>query len=117
MDIDNAIGKHAEWKAKLRLAISKREQLDVAQLSRDDCCELGIWLHGIGKRLYGSDPLHGQCVAQHAAFHVEVASIARKVNAMRYDEAEQMLGAGTAYAHVSSALGVSFLRLRKQAAA
>ncbi len=33
MDIDSAISKHAEWKIKFRLAITKQEQLDVAIIS------------------------------------------------------------------------------------
>ena len=30
MDLNNAVEKHAEWKIKLRSAITKQEQLDAA---------------------------------------------------------------------------------------
>lgn len=113
MDLDNAIEKHATWKARLRLAISKREQLNVEELARDDCCELGQWLHGTARMQFGKLGAHAECVSKHLAFHHEVANIARKLNARQYEEAESMLGAGTAYAKISSELGVSILRLRK----
>lgn len=48
MNLDTAVQTHALWNTKLRNAISKREQMDLITLSRDDCCELGIWLHGEG---------------------------------------------------------------------
>ncbi len=115
MNLDNAVETHAQWKTKLRSAISKHEQLDVASLSRDDCCELGIWLHGEGKQKYGRLAAHGDCVHKHLKFHHEVTKVAQTVNAKNFSLAESMLGAGSEYAKASSALGVSFLRLRKEA--
>ncbi len=46
MDLDQAVAKHAEWKVKFRKAISAKEQLDTASIAKDNCCELGKWLHG-----------------------------------------------------------------------
>lgn len=115
MKLDNAVETHAQWKTKLRSAISKHEQLDISSLSRDDCCELGQWLHGEGKQKYGKLAAHGDCVHKHVLFHHEVTKIAKTVNAKNYSLAENMLGAGSDYAKASSALGVSFLRLRKEA--
>jgi hypothetical protein len=115
MNLDNAVQTHAQWKMKLRAAISKHEQLDIETLSRDDKCELGQWLHGEGKASYGRLSCHGDCVEKHLAFHVAVTNIAKAVNAKEFDKAEAMLNAGTAYAKASSALSVSFLQLRKEA--
>jgi methyl-accepting chemotaxis protein len=115
MDLNNAVQKHAEWKIKLRSAISKHEQMDVATLAKDNCCELGEWLHGEGRAKFNELESHGECIQKHAAFHVEVARIASAVNAKKFIAAEDMLGAGTAYAHISSALSVAFIRLRKEA--
>lgn len=115
MNLDNAVHTHAQWKMKLRSAIDKHEQLDLATLSRDDCCELGQWLHGEGKARYGRLASHADCVHKHVVFHVEVTKVARAVNAQQFDQAKGLLGAGTGYARASSALGVSFLQLRKQA--
>jgi len=115
MNLDNAVQTHAQWKTKLRTAIAKREQLDIQSLSRDDCCELGQWLHGEGKTRYGKLAAHGDCVHKHLAFHAEVSKIAKTVNAKQFDSAERMLNLGSSYALASSVLGVSFLRLRKEA--
>jgi len=115
MNLDNAVQTHALWKTKLRTAIAKHEQLDLATLSRDDRCELGQWLHGEGKSSYGRLTSHADCVHKHVIFHSEVTKVARAVNAKQFDAAESMLNAGTPYAKASSALSVSFLQLRKEA--
>ncbi|MBC3873353.1 CZB domain-containing protein [Undibacterium flavidum] len=115
MNLDNAVETHAQWKTKLRTAIAKRQQLDLLSLSRDDCCELGQWLHGPGKVSYGRLSAHGDCIHKHVVFHREVAKIAKAVNTQQFELAETMLNAGSAYTQASSALSVSFLRLRKEA--
>jgi len=115
MNLDNAVQTHAQWKMKLRAAISKHEQLDLATLSRDDKCELGQWLHGEGKSSYGRLSCHTDCIEKHLAFHVAVTNVAKAVNAKEFDKAEAMLNSGTAYATASSALSVAFLKLRKEA--
>lgn len=115
MNLDTAVQTHAQWKTKLRTAISKREQMDLITLSRDDCCELGIWLHGEGQAHYGHHRSHGDCIHKHLVFHAEVTKVARAVNAQQFTAAEAMLDAGTPYAKASSALSVSFMQLRKVA--
>jgi hypothetical protein len=115
MNLDNAVQTHAQWKTKLRLAIAKHEELDLVSLARDDRCELGGWLHGEGKSSYGRLKSYGDCFHKHLEFHREVTKVAKAVNAKQFDTAETMLGAGTAYAKASSALGVSFLQMRKEA--
>lgn len=115
MHLDNAAAAHALWKTKLRAAIAKHEQLDIVTLSRDDCCELGQWLHGEGKSAYGHLGAHGHCMHKHLDFHGEVTKVARMVNAGRFTEAQRMLDIGSGFAKASSALSVAFLRLRKDA--
>ncbi|WMW81323.1 CZB domain-containing protein [Undibacterium cyanobacteriorum] len=115
MNLDNAVETHAQWKTKLRSAIVKQEKLDHACLSRDDCCELGQWLHGVGQQRYGRFASHAECVTQHRAFHREVAKVAMAVNAGRYEAAQELLASTSDYAKVSSELSVAFLRLRKEA--
>lgn len=115
MDLNSAVQKHAEWKTKLRSAISKHEQMDVATLAKDNCCELGKWLHGEARAKFSQLGSHGECIQKHAAFHVEVAKVATAVNAKKFAAAEAMLEAGTAYAQISSSLSVAFIRLRKEA--
>ncbi|MCM2340013.1 CZB domain-containing protein [Rhodoferax sp.] len=115
MNLDIAVQTHALWKTKLRAAISKREQMDLITLARDDCCELGIWLHGEGKNHFGQHASHGDCVRKHLEFHAEVTKVARAVNTHQFTVADAMLNAGSPYAKASSALSVSFIQLRKAA--
>lgn len=115
MDLESAIGKHVEWKMKFRTAISKQEQIDAATLAKDNCCELGRWLHGEAKASFGRLASHAECIKKHASFHVEAAKIASAINAKKYAEAEAMIGAGTSYTQASNAVGVAVIQLKKEA--
>ena len=116
MDLGQAIQKHAEWKIKFRTAIEKQETVDAATIARDDCCELGKWLHGDGRRLFGARQSYLPCVQRHAAFHVEAAKVAQAINGKRFAQAETMLDGDSAYAEASSAVGVAIMKLKKEAA-
>ena len=115
MDLDSAIGKHAEWKMKLRSAISKQEILDAGSISKDNCCELGKWLHGDGPASFGRLASFKECLAQHAAFHVEAGKVATAINAKNYPEATAMLNGGTSYAAASAAVHTAIMSLKKEA--
>ena len=115
MDVNSTIHTHAQWKTKLRAAIIKQEQMDVRTLAKDDCCELGIWLHGEAKAKFRRLASHADCVRKHAAFHVEVAKVAEAVNAKKFTQAEEMLKTGSPYALISGELSVAFLHLSKDA--
>jgi methyl-accepting chemotaxis protein len=80
INLDNAIKAHADWRSKLRLAAQKHEHLDAEKVGRDDCCELGIWLHGAGKSKYGGKPTFVALVDAHKSFHQEAGKVARAVN-------------------------------------
>jgi methyl-accepting chemotaxis protein len=112
MDLGLAIQKHAEWKYKFRAAMSASEPMDAAAISKDNCCEVGKWLHGEAKDLHGHLASHAKCVAAHAAFHAEAGKVAAVINAKKNDEAEHMLGAGTPYAEASRKVGVAFIELK-----
>lgn len=115
MDLDSAIGKHAEWKVKFRNAISKQEQMDAATLAKDNCCDLGKWLHGEGKASFGRLASHAECIKKHAEFHREAAKVATAINAKKYAEADAMIGSASTYAKASSAVGVAVMQLKKEA--
>lgn len=115
MDLSQAIRKHTEWRLKLRSAISNRETLDVATIAKDNCCELGKWLHGEGKALFGTLRAYPVCVAAHANFHVEAGRVAQIINSKRYDDAGKMLDGDTPYVSASTAVGVAIVRLKKEA--
>lgn len=113
IDLDKALEQHSEWKVKLRAAISKREQMDVATISKDDCCELGKWLHGGAKPQLSHKPSYSECVSKHAAFHIEAGRVAAMINAKKFSEAETMLGTGSPFVSASTAVGVAIMRLKK----
>lgn len=113
MDLDKAGQAHAEWKVKLRTAIVRKEQLDLATVSADNCCALGKWLHGEARQAYGSNPAYRECVTKHAAFHRAAGDVARAINAGQYEQATRMLDGGTPYASASSAVGSAILGLKK----
>lgn len=115
MDLDSAIGKHAEWKLKFRSAISKKESMDAETIKKDNCCELGKWLHGEAKTKFGRLVSHTDCVQKHAVFHTEAGKVAIAINAKKYVEAEAMINAGTTFAQASSAVGVAIMKLKKEA--
>ena len=114
MNLENAVAKHAEWKTKFRGAISKQEQMDVSTISRDNCCDLGKWLHGEAKSKYGAMSSYKDCLAKHAVFHTEAGKVAKAINAKKFVEAEAMISAGTTYTIASSSVGVAIMKLKKE---
>ena len=115
MDLDSAIAKHAEWKVKFRTAITKKESMDAETIARDNCCELGKWLHGGAQNEYARLSSLSNCIAKHAAFHVEAGKVARTINTQKFSQAEAMIGAGTPYAQASNEVGVAIIGLKKEA--
>ncbi len=116
MDLDNAIATHADWKLKFRSAISKQETMDAETIAKDNCCELGKWLHGDAKTNFGKLASHSNCLSKHAIFHVEAGKVAKAINAKKFQEAETMINSGTAFASASSGVGVAIIQLKKEAA-
>ena len=116
-DLDIALHKHAEWKVKFRSAMSHHEKLDVATISKDNCCDFGKWLHGDTKRHLGHLDSFTECVAKHAAFHIEAGKVAKAINEERHHDASNMLSTESAFIDASSAVGIAIMRLKKDVAA
>ncbi|MBL4710905.1 MAG: chemotaxis protein CheW [Gammaproteobacteria bacterium] len=114
IDLDSAIQKHAEWKLKLHTAITRNEKLEASEISRDDCCILGKWLHGEAKSKFSHLKNYIECRDKHKTFHVEAGRVAKFINDEKYKEAETMLGAGSAYANASSSVATAIISLRKE---
>jgi chemoreceptor zinc-binding protein len=115
MHLGNAITAHNEWKERFRTAIAKRDIIDMATVSADNCCALGKWLYGEGRRLFGKLPSHTHCVATHKNFHREAEKIAEAINSHNFVEAESMLGTNTLFSETSNALTAAILQLKKDA--
>lgn len=115
MDLEKAISAHARWRMKFRSAMSKQEQLDVATIAKDNCCELGLWLHGEAKRDYGSLDAYKGLVAKHAAFHAEASKVASVINAKRYIDADRMMATSSPFIAASSEVGIAAVRMKQEA--
>lgn len=113
MNLDTAIAAHAQWKIKFRKAIDGKEQLDNRTICRDDCCELGKWLHGEGKRRHGASGEFQTLMLRHKAFHTEAGKVADAINLKLYDRAIGMLENATPFSTASNRVGVAVLALRK----
>ncbi|MBT9559897.1 MAG: CZB domain-containing protein [Myxococcales bacterium] len=116
MDYDKVMAAHSEWKTKLRGALLRQEKLDAANISRDDCCSLGKWIHGPESSSVRSHAAFGACKTKHAEFHREAGKVAAAINAARYAEAETLLGSTSAYSRVSSEVITAILSLKKAVA-
>lgn len=114
MNLDDAIQKHADWKIKFRSAISRKEQMDAETIGKDNCCELGKWLHGEGKVLHSKLASFPDLISKHAEFHRQAGKVAKEINAGHYEQAERMLSADTPYGQASSAVGSVIVRLKKE---
>ena len=89
--------------------------MDADTIAKDNCCDLGKWLHGEAKAKFASLASHADCVSRHAHFHAEAAKVAKTINARRFDQAEAMLGSGTGYSLASNAVGVAIIGLQRDA--
>ena len=114
MTPDEAIQAHREWKSRFHSAMGKQERMNVAEISADNCCKFGKWLHGDAKARFGALPMYRACVDAHAAFHVEAGKIAQTINDGQIREASQMLGHSTPYAKASEALTVKVVAMFKE---
>ncbi len=82
-------------------------------ISRDDRCPLGQWLHGAGGQRWGGQPGFIALLGKHAEFHDVAGSVARQINSGAMAEAEQLLGSGSRFAQVSTAVSTLLTRAKR----
>ena len=113
INLDNAIKAHADWRTKLRSAAQKNEQTDAQTIGRDDCCELGKWLHGSGTSQCGSVPSFVALIDAHKSFHQAAGKVAQFINSGHGSEVEKMLASGSAFSTASSDVTRLIVQLRR----
>jgi len=113
INLDSAIRAHADWRNKLRHAAAKHEQLDAQTISRDDCCEMGRWLHGAGGSRYGGKPIFVELIAGHKNFHEQAGKVARAVN-QGDAQVAHMMDSGTPFSRASNEVGRLIVQLKKE---
>jgi hypothetical protein len=114
INLENAIKAHADWRSKLRLAAQTGEQLDAQTVGRDDCCELGKWLHGPGQSKCGSKPSFVTLISAHRDFHKEAGKVAQTINSGNPGAAEHMLGSDTGFSKASANVTRLIVQLRTE---
>jgi Chemoreceptor zinc-binding domain len=115
MNLNEAISKHIEWKVKFMTTILKQEAMDTETISKDNCCELGKWLHEDGKAQFENLASYSICLNKHATFHIEAGKIAAKINEKKFNDAEAMLKAGLPYTTSSNSLSLAIKNLEHEA--
>jgi len=112
INLDNAIKAHADWRATLRTAAAKNEQLDAETISRDNCCEMGKWLHGAGGSKFGGKPTFVSLINAHQDFHTEAGKVAKIINQGDGAQATQMLESGTGFSQTSNEVSRLIVQLK-----
>lgn len=115
MHLGNAIAAHEEWKNTFRMAIAGHKTFDLVAVSADECCELGQWLYGEGKRLFGNLPIHTHCLETHKVFHREAGKIAEAITACNFVHADSMLAEQALFSQTSSKLAAAIQHLKMDA--
>ena len=96
------ISAHAQWKMKFRAAINRKEQLNSHDISRDDLCELGKWIHSSGTARYSHNGAFTQLVGEHKQFHRCAGEVAQTINQRNYDHAAKMIGTTSKFSDASN---------------
>jgi hypothetical protein len=93
LDFQAAIRAHHDWKLRLDelLQGSAREALDPVAACRDDLCDLGQWIYGEGRRIFGHLPLFEDLRLRHADFHLVAGEVVHGVRAGRDAHARQLM--------------------------
>jgi len=93
LDFAAAIRAHQAWKGRLQAVVNgeSKEQLRSADVSPDDRCVLGQWLHGPGCQGFHGEPLLDTVRATHARFHLMAGAVLRAVEEGRPQDARQLL--------------------------
>ncbi len=115
MNLEEALAKDGELRAKLLAAIAGKYELDAKAIAKVDACMLGNWLHGEAERKFPFVKSYRPCVDAHAAFHAEVEKVVRQINLGEYEQAQAMLANGTPCAKAFVAMVGAVAQLKKDA--
>lgn len=93
LDFVAAIRAHQAWKGRLLSYVQGQssEAFDAIEVSRDDACELGHWLHGPGCQTLEDPSLLPELTAAHAQFHQLAGRIVQAMQAGDTGGAHQLM--------------------------
>ncbi len=101
IDVDSIIDGHRQWKVKLREAVDSGIKVDVATLSRDDCCALGKWIYADGQRLRARSSFT-MLVNNHAHFHQVAGQVGQLINDGHLEQAVDALAPNTPFSNATT---------------
>jgi hypothetical protein len=102
MSIDEAIKAHVSWKMKLSNYLANPDRsLNAADISVDNRCDLGRWIHGTGSG-YAALPEFVALKQKHAHFHRTAGSIVSRADRGEKVSKEVVFGSGSDFAKASS---------------
>ena len=114
--IDNAIGAHGMWKARLRSAIDTGKSDFKTEIVRtDNNCDFGKWLHGAIAPELKNSPAYPSIVKAHAEFHQEAGRILQLAVSGKKAEAEKELAPGSKFSNLSSQLTSAMMAWKSSA--
>lgn len=96
MDIATAIAAHEDWKQRLLQCVASMdgklsEDFFPEVICRDDCCDLGKWLHGPGRKRFGHYRAFSVLVARNEYFHAQAALAVAQALGGNKEEASRIL--------------------------
>lgn len=112
--LSRALKAHEQWKLKLQTAVEDGSPLDVALLSRDDCCELGKWLNSEGRYSYGGKPEFVNLVDKHTEFHHVAGTVAGIINSNGAQNLGSLLQSGSQYSFASTDVRFAIMQLQRR---
>lgn len=115
--LDRALAVHRAWKATLLKAVQSDAVLDVQTLQRDDCCDLGQWLHAEGRQQYGHTPQFVALLRTHKEFHLVTGMVATVINDKNYEQAKTLLQTGSQFEAASTDVALAIMNLKSTIAA
>jgi methyl-accepting chemotaxis protein len=113
LDFDKVIGAHAQWKSKLRAAITRKEQLNATDIARDDLCELGRWIHSCDAAKAGGIGLFSALMSEHKQFHRCAGDVAHVINQKNYSKAEEMIAPKSKFSDASNVVIATLGRMKR----
>lgn len=109
------VASHGYWKEQLCDAITNKTTLNVHEISKDDVCDLGRWLHSEEEhpQLSHLQSYH-DLKKKHAEFHVQAAKVAEYINEKKYETALRLTECTSSFESASNDVISAIFQLKKE---
>jgi hypothetical protein len=113
--IDQAIGAHGMWKARLRVAVeSGKSEFDPAVVKTDNKCDFGKWLHVTIAPGHKSSSHYAAIKQLHAEFHLEAGRILQLAVSGQKEAAKKDLEGAGKFSTISASLTKQMMEWKKE---